>query len=61
MHDFYDSLVQAAEKLFEAIDSETQASFETDKDTPNHSPDYYVALQNMRKLVREFNAYKKRR
>ena len=61
MGDFYESLVSAAEKLFDVIDSETMAAFETNEETPNHSTEYYAALQEMRKLVREFNAYKKRR
>lgn len=61
MRDFLHMLVQAVDRLLDAVDTDTMAAFQADENTRDHSKEYYIALQDLRKIIREWHAFNHRR
>lgn len=63
MKNILDDLLDLSEDLFKALDEETLQAFEAGKDitkVPQHTKEYYMALQSLRRKVEEYRRFQGR-
>ena len=60
MKSHWEKIVEAAENLFDVLEQEKIDAYEKSKNTPDHSKEFYIALQDLRKRVSEFRKMTRR-
>jgi len=60
MKSHWEKIVECVEHLFDVLEQEKIDAYEKSKDTPDHSKEFYITLQELRKRTSEYRKMTRR-